>query len=141
MLSHQYIILLSLVKKLSNESGEKYAQIKHCLQVKTVRNSSKQICGWIMKWEENRGWTRTDSLEEVLLWIIYLYFGQRHFLKLKMSYWWICSLQTRSFSLHKMLIAGLETCGLMVDNCNVFISCLDSHSDGTHSLQRNPLVN
>ncbi len=25
--------------------------------------------------------------------------------------------------------------GLLVDYCNVFISCLDSHSDGTHSLQ------
>ncbi len=37
---------------------------------------------------------------------------------------------------HKMLIDGLEWCGLLVDFCDVFISCLDSHSDGTHSLQR-----
>ncbi len=29
-----------------------------------------------------------------------------------------------------------ESCGLLVDYCNVFIICLDSHSDGTHSLQR-----
>ncbi len=35
-----------------------------------------------------------------------------------------------------MLIDGLEWCGLLVDYCDVFISCLDSHSDGTHSLQR-----
>ncbi len=41
--------------------------------------------------------------------------------------WWICFLQTHSFSLHKILTDGLE--------CDVFISCLDSHSDGTHSLQ------
>ncbi len=34
------------------------------------------------------------------------------------------------------VIDGLEMCGLFVDYCNVFISCLDSHSDGTHSLQR-----
>ncbi len=34
------------------------------------------------------------------------------------------------------LIDGLEWCGLLVDYCDVFISCLDSHSDGTHSLQR-----
>ncbi len=27
-------------------------------------------------------------------------------------------------------------CWLLVDYCDVFISCLDSHSDGTHSLQR-----
>ncbi len=37
--------------------------------------------------------------------------------------------------LHKMLTDGLEWCGLLVDYCDVFISCLDSHSDGTHSLQ------
>ncbi len=35
-----------------------------------------------------------------------------------------------------MLIDGLEWCGLFVDYCDVLISCLDSHSDGTHSLQR-----
>ncbi len=45
-------------------------------------------------------------------------------------------LQTCSFSLYKMLTDGLEWCGLLVDYCDVFISCLDSHSDGTHSLQR-----
>ncbi len=27
-----------------------------------------------------------------------------------------------------------------VDYCDVFICCLDSHSDGTHSLQRDPLM-
>ncbi len=45
-------------------------------------------------------------------------------------------LQTCSFLFHQMLIDGLEWCGLLVDYCDVFISCLDSHSDGTHSLQR-----
>ncbi len=34
------------------------------------------------------------------------------------------------------LIDGLELCGLLVDYCDVFISCLISHSDGTHSLLR-----
>ncbi len=33
-------------------------------------------------------------------------------------------------------IAGLESCGLLVDYCDVFIRCLDSYSDGTHSLKR-----
>ncbi len=33
-----------------------------------------------------------------------------------------------------MLIDGLELWELLVDNCDVFISCWDSHSDGTHSL-------
>ncbi len=34
------------------------------------------------------------------------------------------------------LIGALELCGLLVDYCDVFIRCSDSHSDGTHSLQR-----
>ncbi len=38
------IILLSPVKVISPESGEKYAQIEHRLQAKTVHNSLKQIC-------------------------------------------------------------------------------------------------
>ncbi len=49
---------------------------------------------------------------------------------LKMQYY---GLLTHSFWLHSTLIDGLEWCWLLVD---VFISCLDSHSDGTHSLQR-----
>ncbi len=32
------------------------------------------------------------------------------------------------------LTDGLDWCGLLVDYSDVFISCLDSHSDGTHSL-------
>ncbi len=31
---------------------------------------------------------------------------------------------------------GLDSCGLLVGYCDVFISCLDSHFDGTHSLLR-----
>ncbi len=33
------------------------------------------------------------------------------------------------------LIDGPECCGLLVDYCHAFINCLDSHSDGNHSLQ------
>ncbi len=43
----------------------------------------------------------------------------------------IVLLPVYSFSLRKILIDGLES----VDYCDVFIRCLDSHSDGTHSLQ------
>ncbi len=45
-------------------------------------------------------------------------------------------LKKHSFSLLKMLTDGLDWSGLLVDYYDVFISCLDSHSDGTHSLQR-----
>ncbi len=51
------------------------------------------------------------------------------FKKLK-TFWWICFLQTQAF------LASQDVnkwCGL---HCDVFISCLDSHSNGTHSLQR-----
>ncbi len=34
------------------------------------------------------------------------------------------------------LTDGLELSKLLVDYCDVFISCLDSHSDGTHLQQR-----
>ncbi len=40
------------------------AQIKHHLQDKT--KMSKQICEWILMWEDNSKWT--FSLEEALLW-------------------------------------------------------------------------
>ncbi len=40
-----------------SESGEKYAQIKHCLQAKPIQNSSKHICRWILMWEDNKQWT------------------------------------------------------------------------------------
>ncbi len=76
------------------------------------------------------------SLEEVLLWIMDSHFSRKQrFRHLKTS-WWICILHKFSFSLHKTLIDGLKLCGLLVDYCDVFIRCLDSHSDGTHSLQR-----
>ncbi len=41
-------------------------------------------------------------------------------------------IRNRQFLLHKVLIEGWSH----VDYCDVLISCLDSHSDGTHSLQR-----
>ncbi len=46
-----------------------------------------------------------------------------------------CLLQTCSFLLHKTLIDPLESYGLLVDYCDVLVSCLDSHSGSTHSLQ------
>ncbi len=67
-----------------------------------------------------RGQPRTDFFTESII----------------MDYGLICFLQTCSFLFQKMLIDGLDLCGLLVDYCDIFISCLNSHSDGTHSLQR-----
>ncbi len=110
--------------------GEKSAQIKHRLQAKSAQN--KYVAGF---WCDR---TTGDGLFHWRkcyygLWTCIL--AGSNSLKLKTS-WWICFLQTRSFCLHNILTDGLECCGLLVDYCDVFISCLDSHSDGTHSLQR-----
>ncbi len=53
---------------------------------------------------------------------------KRHYVT---SWEWERVVQTESFCLHTMLNDGLGWCVL----CDVFISSLDSHSDGTHSLQ------
>ncbi len=67
------------------------------------------------------------SLEEVLLWTSILSRSENLVKK---------KLNDRVFNaaFHKMLTDGLELCGLLVDYCDVLISCLDSHDDGTHSL-------
>ncbi len=61
--------------------------------------------------EDNRRWT--FSLEEAFLWIMDWCFGQKWWFKVKMLWWWICFLQTCSFSLHNILIDVLEWCGLL----------------------------
>ncbi len=98
--------------------------------MKTVQNGSKQICcGFVCERTTGNGlfhWRKCYFK----LWNL----ARRNSLKLKASAK-MCFLQTQ-FSLHKTLIDGLELFGLLVDYCDVFISCLDSHSDGTHSLQR-----
>ncbi len=91
-----------------SESGKKSAQIKQ----KLPKKQAKTAVGLDFDVRDNRRWT--FSLDEALLWINNMDF---------------------SFCLLQMLSDGLEWCGLLVDYCDVFISCLDSHSDGTHSLQ------
>ncbi len=111
-------IAFSSEKVVWSESGEKSAQTKHRLQTKTALN--KYVCGF---WFQEMDF----SLEEVLLWIMDSYFDQKLCFKVK---------NDEFVSLLKTLTDGLECCVLLVDYCDVFISCLDSHSDGTHSLQR-----
>ncbi len=92
--------------------------------------TQKQICGWILTWQ-----TSGDRLYHWRKCYYGLWTGilaRSNGLKLK------CPndrfvLTNTQLLLHKMLTDGLEWCGLLVDYCDVFISCLDSHSDGTHS--------
>ncbi len=67
-----------------------------------------------------------------------LFHWRKHYLvkKLKQLNDEFVSYKHSRCSLHKMLTDRLESYGLLVDYCDVFISCLDSDSDGTHSLQR-----
>ncbi len=54
--------------------------------------------------------------------------------------WFIGDAKTKTYGLYRflfhMLIDGLKSYEFLVDYRNVFISSLDYHSDGTHSLQR-----
>ncbi len=67
-------------------------------------------------------------LEKALLWILNTYFSQKQCAKVK-------SILMDLFLTNTQLIVSqdINWCGLLVDYCDVFISCLDSHSDGTHS--------
>ncbi len=73
-------------------------------------------------------------MEKAILWIIY--FSWKQWFEVKyLPYRWICFLQTCIFLYQKI------NWWTHVDYCDiVYISCLDSHSDGTHSQQRILLV-
>ncbi len=58
-----------------------------------------------------------------ILWVEDLYFSQKQNIDVKNA--------TRHFTRHYLMDSGL-----LVDYCDVSISCLDFHSDGTHSLQK-----
>ncbi len=77
-------------------------------------------------WETKR-WT--FSLEEVLLWIMESYFDQKQWFEVK-------NILMMDLFLTNTELFTSQVIKWCVDYCGVFISCLDSHSDGTHSLQR-----
>ncbi len=104
-------IAFSSEKVISSESGEKYAQIKQCSQAKIVQNSSKQIC-WDRLWTTKLA--RSDNLK-----VKHLYDGFSSYKHAAFH-----------FTQHQLMAWS------RVDYYDVFISCLHSHSDGTHSLQR-----
>ncbi len=69
------IILLSPVKKvILSESGEKYAQIKHCLQAKTALNN--YVSGFDVRGQQGMDFTGGSVIMDS-------YFDQRQQLKVK----------------------------------------------------------
>ncbi len=105
-------------------SREKSAKIKQRLQAKQSKTALNKYVA--VFW-----WERQQQMHFFTGGRVIMDYG----LYYDSSWWWICFLQTRTLCLLQMLTDGLEWCGLLVDYCDVFISCLDSHSDGTHSLQ------
>ncbi len=114
------ILLLPVKKCVWSESGEKSAQIKHCLQAKTALN--EYVGGF---WCERQ--------QEMNFFIMDSYFGQ--------TWWFENALMLDLFLANTQLFSSQDmnwwtgVVWITVDFCEVFISCLDSHSDGTHSLQ------
>ncbi len=95
----------------------------------TNQNSSKQIYE-DFDVKDNR---LTFSLEEALLWIMDLYFCWKQGFEVKTKK------NLDGFVLQTQLLAFQDInwwTGVVWITCDVTISCLDSHSDGTHSLQR-----
>ncbi len=121
-----------MTKVVSSESGEKYAQIKHCLQVKS--KLSKKTNSLVDFGERTTG---IDLFSGGIVIMDYgLVFWPGVTSKMKLKCFNDGFIYKHAVWLHTMLIGGLDGCGLLVDCCGVFIICLDSHSDGTHSLQR-----
>ncbi len=58
-------------------------------------------------------------------------------LDLRTTWDWLFDWRNHYYGLCTCILAMVKSyvCGVLVDYCEVFLSCLDSHSDGTHSLQ------
>ncbi len=69
----------------------------------------------------------TFSVEKPILWIEDLYFSKEQLFKIVLMNLFLTNTQ--------LFASWTGSCGLL-DYCDVFIRFLDSHSDGTHSLQR-----
>ncbi len=114
-------------KVISSESGEKYAQIKHRLQAKIVQN--KCVGGfWCERTITGYG---LFSLEKALFWIIDSYFSPKQWFDIKNILMMDLFLTNKQLSL-----SNRWTVVVWIIVSFFFFTCLYSHSDGTHSLQR-----
>ncbi len=80
--------------------------VYHCLETKNIQNSSKQICLCILMWGDFFHWSKRYF--ELVFW-------PKATVSLNPS-WWIFFFN----SCHKPLTDGLESCGLLMDYCDVF---------------------
>ncbi len=92
-----------------NKSGEKYPQIKLCLQAKMVQNSSEQTSQWILIWEGMHFFTGGSVIimEPCTFW-------PEATVKSWKPWWWIFVLQTQSFSFDYVLTDGLDYLWIIV---------------------------
>ncbi len=114
-------------KKLSSESGNlhRLSSVYNSIQSK----SSKQKCQWILMRENNIDFVTGGRV----IMIMDSYFGQKWWLKFHNDGF---VYYNKQLFISQTLTDGMEWCGLLVD-CFFFflVSCLDTQSDGTHSLQ------
>ncbi len=96
----------------------------------TSESSSKQICLWLLMWEDNRGWTFSGG--SVIM--DYVLFWPEITLNLKHLNGGFAS-KMQLFTSQDINLTFFTSFGLLVDYCDVFINCLYSQSDGTYSLQ------
>ncbi len=87
----------------------------------TSKNSSKQIIWW------NLTWRRTFFTGGIIIMDYVHVFSEA----MKCLNLFLTNMQTFHFTRYHSM-----DWSCLVDYCDVFIRCLDSHSDGTHSLQR-----
>ncbi len=90
-----------------------YAQIKHHLQAQNVQNTSKQICWWILMWEDNRWWifsldyhgimARRDGLKLKIYWFVLFITNMQLFASQDLNSWtwvmWIIVMFSQRFGL------------------------------------------
>ncbi len=135
-----HYIAFSSEKVVFSESGEISEQTNHYLQVKTFQNRFFiiyiYICWWMWIWCErttgNGVFYLICLLEEALWWLTDWYFGQKR--------WFEVKIQNEDFVSYKYAPITTQDInwrtGFTCSTCNVLIGYFDSHTDGTHSLQR-----
>ncbi len=115
-------IAFSSEKVVSSESGEKYAQIEHLLQVKQSKTAlNKYVSGF---------WCERTTRDGLFHWRKCYYGLWTYILIIFLNQWFKVKRLNNGFISYKQAAFHFHlidsSCRLLVDYCNVFISCLDS---------------